>query len=136
MQKTTISFLIIAFAAFSILGCKKAAEDITAPSITITAPTEDQDIIIASAPDSSTVTATITDEDLHSYSLVIEKSTGGDTLLYIPESHQEVNTLNISKKFGLPSIIGTVGYKITIHAEDHSGNDTTAIRNFTITQPT
>ncbi|MFN8236546.1 MAG: hypothetical protein U0T77_00125 [Chitinophagales bacterium] len=131
MQKTIIPFLI-ALIAFNISSCKKATEDITPPSITITSPTEAEEIMQMTANDSSTVTAIITDEDLHAFSLLIAKPDGSDTLLYIPESHQEVNSLNISEKFKLPVVAGTVDYRITIHAEDHSENDSTAVRNFKI----
>ncbi len=131
MQKTFIPFLI-ALLAFNISGCKKGVEDITPPSITISSPAENEEIMQMTANDSSTVTAIITDEDLHAYSLLIAKPDGSDTLLYIPESHQEVNTLNISEKFKLQEVTGTVDYRITIHAEDHSENDSTAIRNFKI----
>lgn len=131
MRKTIIPFLI-ALIAFGMSSCKKAVEDITPPSITITSPAEAEEIMQMTANDSSTVTAVITDEDLHAYSLLIAKPDGSDTLLYIPESHQEVNTLNISEKFKLPVVVGTVDYRITIHAEDHSENDSTAVRNFKI----
>ncbi len=131
MQKTVIPFLIVLI-VFTISSCKKATEDITAPSITITSPTEAEEIMQMTANDSSTVTAIITDEDLHAFSLLIAKPDGSDTLLYIPESHQEVNSLNISEKFKLPVVAGTVDYRITIHAEDHNENDSTAVRNFKI----
>src|SRR5436853_7643838 len=103
-------------------GCKKATTDTTAPVITISTPTEGQDFMqMGSAVDSITINANISDADLHAYSIVVARTDGSDTLLYIPETHQEINNLSITKKFAYHVVTGTASYVITIDAQDHSG---------------
>lgn len=132
MPKITITMIILL--TITIMSCnKKATVDTTAPVITISSPTEGQDFMQMTATDSATVVANITDEDLHSYSILITQANGTDTLLYVPETHQEVNDLNISKKFPLHAVAGTISYKIKMNAEDHSSNEGEAERNFTVT---
>ena len=114
-------------------SCKKATTDTSEPSITISSPTEGQNLMQMTTTDSATLTVHITDQDLHSYSILIEKETGGDTLLYVPETHQEENDLHISEKFPLHVVSGTVLYVVTVDAEDHSSNEGEEQRNFTVT---
>ena len=129
----TKNFIAIIAILAALAGCKKAETDTTEPEITITAPTEGQDLMQMTTTDSSTVTAHITDQDLHSYSILITRTGGTDTLLYVPETHQEINDLTVSKKFPLHVVTGTVSYLITVNAEDHSGNEGEAQRLFTVT---
>ena len=82
--------------------------------------------------DSATLSGNIIDEDLHSFSVLITNTSGNDTLLVIPESHQIINDININQKFKLPVVSGTVALKIIINAEDHTGNVIELVRNFSI----
>ncbi len=132
-KKSILLFAFIAIIAITIISCgKTATEDTSNPSITISSPTEGQTFMQMTSTDSATVSVHITDEDLHAYSLVITKASGGDTLLYIPETHDEVNDLTVNKKFPLGVVLGTVAYKVTVTAEDHNGNEGEAKRNFSI----
>lgn len=127
-----ISFLFLTIGLLFAVSCKKNASDTTAPVITITAPAENDTILQVYATDSTTLSFRITDEDLHAFSVLITNAAGNDTLLEIPEEHQEVNDLTVSQKFQLPEVVGTVKFKVIINAEDHSGNVREAIRNFSI----
>ena len=133
MTKKSILFFVCATIITTVfIGCNKATVDTTAPVITITSPTEGDSIMQMTSNDSSTVSVHITDEDLHAYSILITKTDGSDTLLYVPETHQEVNDLTVSKKFPLPVVVGKINYKIIVGAEDHSGNKGEATRNFSV----
>lgn len=135
MTKKSILFFACATIVTTVfIGCAKAIVDTTDPIITITEPTSGADIMqMGSIADSATVSVHITDEDLHAYSILIAKADGSDTLLYVPETHQEVNHLTVTKKFPTHVVVGTVTYKITVSAEDHNGNKGEATRNFTVT---
>lgn len=131
MSKTP--FILTFLIAAAIIGCtKKAVEDKTAPSITITSPTEGQSFMQMTTTDSATFSVHITDVDLHSYKVLITKTDGTDTLFIQPETHQEINDLTVTKKFPLHVITGTVNYKAVVNAEDHSGNEAEAVRNFSV----
>ncbi len=129
-----IAILTLTFVVLFAISCKKESTntDTIPPVITITAPAEDDTILQVYTTDSATLSFRITDEDLHAFSVLITNSAGNDTLLEMPEEHQEINDLSISQKFQLPVVVGTVKFKVIINAEDHSGNVREAIRNFSI----
>lgn len=131
-KKSSLFFTgtIIMIALF--IGCTKATVDTTAPVINITAPTDGQEIMEMGA-DSSTFSVHITDADLHAYSVLITNAdVAGDTLLNIPEKHQEINDLTVTQKFPIHVVTGTVNYKAVVTAEDHNGNEGEATRNFKV----
>ena len=118
-MKKTIFISIIAIGIA--IACKKI-NDTTAPTITITAPTTNQMIMVG---DSVLVAFTVSDEDLHEVSYLI--STVANDTLFSKEEHTHGNyTLN--QKFKTPN--AATNMKLTITGEDHTGNTTTKSVNF------
>lgn len=119
MKKTT---LIALLAAVSVIACKKVKDTIP-PVITITAPTS---ATMTTAGDSVQVAFTITDNDLHEVGYAITNATTNDTL-FSNEEHTESN-YSFNKKFKTP--LTPMNIKLTVTAEDHSDNKSSASVSF------
>lgn len=103
-------FLFLLLAA----GCKKG--DNTAPTISITSPTDNQ-----SFPAGTTVhvKATIADNvELHHVHLYVTNASTGAQLLHF-EDHVDAGTYNLDQTF---VTLSGITYRIDVQADDHSGN--------------
>lgn len=130
MSKNII-LLLLSFTAI-MSSCKKTTDN-AAPVITITSPSDGH--MFMPVPDSILVTATITDADMHSYTILAINSTTGDTLFSQPETHLEEQSITINKKFKASyttTPIASTAFELEISAEDHNENESSKTVNFSV----
>lgn len=122
MKKIIVLFFT---ASIACLACKKET-DSDNPVVTITSPTEGQDIATG---DSALVAFTITDADMHGFDFRIINTTTGDTL-FLEDGHSHAN-VTFSKKYKMPSV--AMQLRLILTGEDHNENTTTKSVNFRTT---
>ena len=95
-------------------GCKKG--DDTAPTISITSPSDNQSF---AAGTTVHIKATIADNvEIHHVHLYVTNSNTGAQILHF-EDHVDLGAYNLDQTFVTQS---GVTYKIDVQADDHSGN--------------
>ncbi|MDB5228802.1 MAG: hypothetical protein JWN78_2995 [Bacteroidota bacterium] len=124
--------LCIASITVIMISCKKTTDN-AAPVITITSPSDGH--MFMPVPDSILVTASITDADMHSYTILATNAATGDTLFSQPETHVHDETVTINQKFKASyttTPIASTAFELEISAEDHNSNESSKTVHFNV----
>jgi hypothetical protein len=129
MQKQIkyLPLFVVFFVSTAVISCTHPSEeDVNAPVVTITSPTEN-----ASISGDVAIQGLATDESMHAMSIIVTDDTGVSQLfIATPEVHDSTSyTIN---ELWSPGVGDPTPVILTVKVEDHSNNITVKTVHFTV----